>query len=154
MEQEGVYYFSPSTHYVGCTVENVPTPPPNKASLNASLYTAVEGGNKRNRAETPHPTDPTQPLDTIALNGKNRQQKASCVNSLNYHSGGQGIRHSVYKCLQGKRLEQSEKSGVIKSVIDCDTLANKQLSDVISAWSILPPNIRNAVLLLIQQYVQ
>ena len=56
--------------------------------------------------------------------------------------------------LQDNDLGKFQESSVIKSVITCDELENEQLSDVIAAWSMLPPNIREAILLLVQQYAQ
>ena len=77
---------------MGLTAKITDSTPQNKASLNASLYTAVRGGIRGSGAESPSPQELTQPLDMIALGGKNRQEMASSVNRLNYQSGGQGIR--------------------------------------------------------------
>ena len=79
---------------------------------------------------------------------------ASRVKRLDYHSGGQGYRHCSCKSLQKQDLEELLKSGVIKSVIITGDPENEQLFDVVSAWSSLPPNIREAIILLVQQYVQ
>ena len=79
---------------------------------------------------------------------------ASRVKRLDYHSGGQGYQHCSCKSLQKQDLEELLKSGVIKSVIITGDPENEQLFDVVSAWSSLPPNIREAIILLVQQYVQ
>jgi len=69
-------------------------------------------------------------------------------------SGGQGIRPHACKSLQQKDLEKLSKSGVIKSVIIAQTPENEKLFDIVSAWSSLPPNIRTAIVLLVQPHVQ
>ena len=79
---------------------------------------------------------------------------ASNVNRLNYRSGGQGIRQCACNSLQNKDLEQSPETGVIKSVIVADSPEDEQLSDVVSAWTSLPSNVRAAIILLVQSYVQ
>jgi len=56
--------------------------------------------------------------------------------------------------LSDNSLGQFQKSGVIKSVIICNDLENKQVSDVVSAWPSLPPNIKEAILLLVRQQFQ
>jgi len=48
----------------------------------------------------------------------------------------------------------SSKSGVLKSIIIADTPENEQLSDVVSGWSPLPPNIRVTIVLFVLQHVQ
>jgi hypothetical protein len=73
---------------------------------------------------------------------------------MKWFSGGQGIRQCSCNALKNKDLEQSPKSGVIKSVIIADNPENEQLSDVVSAWSSLPLNIRTAIVPLVQQHVQ
>jgi hypothetical protein len=83
-----------------------------------------------------------------------RQETASCVNFPNSQSGGHGSRTQSNTSLKNKDLVTSSKSGVIKSVIIPDNPGDEQLSDVISAWSALPPNIRIAIILLVQQHVQ
>jgi hypothetical protein len=73
---------------------------------------------------------------------------------LKRSSGGQGIRHGSYKSLPSQGLGQSAKLDAIKSVIVCDDSANEQLSNVVSAWSALPPYIRGVILLLVRQHVK
>ena len=58
----------------------------------AAQYTAVWGGIGQNRAESPSFMELVQLLTGKELSGTNRQEVATRVSSLNYHSGGQGIR--------------------------------------------------------------
>ena len=118
-----------------------------KASLNASLYTAAEGGIERNEAETPSHDELPQPLATTAFSGKKWQIEAPCGNLKKPISGGQGIRHGGCNLLQDNDLGESWQSCGTKSGTLCDELENEQLSDVIAAWSMLPPNIQEAILL-------
>jgi hypothetical protein len=50
-------------------------------------------------------------------------------------------------------MKIDKKSGT-KSGTAYENPQNDQLSDVVSAWSSLPPNIRAAIVLLVQQHVQ
>ena len=65
---------------------------PEGVAQNPAQYTAAEGGIEGQEEEIAPLFDFTQPVDTTALNGKKRHRAASCVKSLNYQSGGQGIR--------------------------------------------------------------
>ena len=56
--------------------------------------------------------------------------------------------------LQDNGLEQSAMLGGVKSGVVCESPENEQLSDVISAWSSLPSHIREAILLLVRQYIR
>ena len=118
----------------------------------------IEGGTDWNGVETPHDADSMQPFDTTVLNSKKWQEAAHDGNrpqkAFQHHSGGQGIRQHTRKSLSDNGLEQSAQSHVVKYVVVSDNLENKHLSDVISAWSLLPPDIQQAVLLLVRQYVK
>ena len=76
----------------GFALEYSAPAPLDRTSLNTSLHTAVAGVFEWNGVETPSPTDSTQPIATTAFSGKKWQGAAHSANSLNYHSGGQGIR--------------------------------------------------------------
>ena len=92
MRGEEAHFVPFLTQNEGHTVEHTVSTPPTKASLNASLYTAVQGELGRNREETPPCSDSTQPFEITALNGKKRQRKAHDANLPNCHSGWRGIR--------------------------------------------------------------
>ena len=133
-----------------CAVENkVPTP-----IAIPSLNTAARGEFRGNRAESPSCTNVQHALENKAYDGNKRQHVVSCVNYHNVPYGGGGNRTQTRKSLQHNSLEQSQGSTVIKSVIIPDNPENEQLSDVISAWSSLPDNIREAILLLIRSQVR
>ena len=72
---------------MGVPVDNIGT---NKASLNASLYTAVEGRIRDHGAEMPFYPNPIHALENKAHEGRKRQEAVSCVNCLNYPIGGGG----------------------------------------------------------------
>jgi len=74
------------------TLESVAPIPQTRASLNASLYTAVEGGIRDNGAESPMMPDSIHALENKVHDGKNRQEVVHSVNHLNSHSGGHGSR--------------------------------------------------------------
>ena len=120
----------------------------------ASLYTAVEGEFEGQGAESPSCTNLQHALENKAHEGSERQAVVSCVNYQNVLHGGGGNRTQPCKSLQNKDLGIMLESGVIKSVIIADSPEDEQLTDVISVWASLPPNIRTAIVLLVQQHVQ
>ena len=65
-----------------------------------------------------------------------------------------GIDTVAVNPLQDNGLEQLPSTHVVKYVVVSDDIENKHLSDVISAWSMLPPDIQQAILLLVRQYVK
>ena len=65
-----------------------------------------------------------------------------------------GIDTVAVSPLRDNGLCELAEQGGTKSVTLCDELENEQLSDVIAAWSMLPPNIQEAILLLVRQYAQ
>ena len=70
-----------------------------KMFLNASLYTAVEGVNEWNRAETPSTIESMQPLDVKALKGKKWKEGVPHGPPKNPHSGGHGSRtRNTFRC--------------------------------------------------------
>ena len=71
------------THLVPFPLRNEGLTPPNKASLNASLYTAVEGEFEGNGAENPSCPNLQHALENKAHDGSKRQVAVSCVN---YHN--------------------------------------------------------------------
>ena len=89
---ETVHYISQPMPSMSFTAGDADPTSTTKASLNASLYTAVSGGIWGTGAESPFSTDSQHALENKAHEGKNRQETASCASSLNYRSGGQGIR--------------------------------------------------------------
>jgi len=123
---DGIFYISEPIPNLTFFVENAGSHLPTKASLNASLYTAAEGGTGQIRAESPTAPDSSQSLDMIAVSGKNRQQTAPSLNYLDCPSGGQGIASacpnsfillhlevfaiafSIYFSILGKKLECSD----------------------------------------------
>ena len=66
-----------------------------------------------------------------------------------------GVKHTPLSSLKNKAQTDIAESGVIKSVIICDTPEkppeNEQLADLIFAWPSLPSNVRQAILLLARQ---
>jgi len=73
--------------------------PKTKASLKASLYTAVRGGIGGNGAETPSCTNVQHALENKEHEGNKRQEMVSCVNAPNSQSGGHGSRtRNTFRC--------------------------------------------------------
>ena len=93
-------------------------------------------------------------LGNKAHEGDKRQEEVSCVNTLNYTKRMERDFIRSSQLLENKGVGQSAKLSVAKSVAVDDELENKQLSDVISTWSSLPPHIREVILLLVRQHVQ
>jgi len=63
------------TQSEGYTIENISSNPSGKASLNASLYTAAQGGVSLNETESPSMTNSRNPLQSrhlTAIKGKGR----------------------------------------------------------------------------------
>ena len=142
----------------GFDTEYTAPTPPGKAAQNAAQHTAVEGGIEGNGAEMPPSTNTLQPLTGTVFSSKKRHREEShgiphCTPVWAIIGGG-GNRHCCCNSLHHKELEQSSKPSGAK----CGALnhypENEQLSDVISAWSLLPPDTRQAILLLVRQYVQ
>ena len=65
-----------------------------------------------------------------------------------------GFNTVIVSALQDNGLEQSPMAGGVKSGVVCCSPENEQLSDVISAWALLPQHIQEAILLLVRQYIQ
>ena len=92
----------------GLTPESIAPTSKTKASLNASLYTAVEGEFGCNREESPTSTNVQHALENKEQEGSKRQEVVSCVNYQNDNNGGGGnrtrvpipIRISVYVCIR------------------------------------------------------
>ena len=61
-----------------------------------------------------------------------------------------GIDTVAVSPLQDNDLAQMTKPSGFNYGFVCDDLENEQLSDVIAAWSMLPPNIQEAILLLVR----
>ena len=75
--------------------------------------------------------------------------------TFQYHTADdKGFDTVAVSPLYDNNLEQSLMLGGVKCGVINDELENEQLSDVISAWSMLPPNIQEAILLLVRQYAQ
>jgi len=131
---------------------------PKGVAQKAAQYTAVWGGIRGNGEESPSFMGLAQLLKSTALSGEDRQETAHSVNHLNYQSGGQGIRHCFCNSLQDNRLEQSLECAGTKSGTLCESPVEtpeiQELLDIATAWSSLPPNIRVAIVLLVQQHVR
>ena len=76
----------------GFALEYSAPAPLDRTSLNTSLHTAVAGVFEWNEVEASSHNELPQPIAATAFNGTKWQGAAHSANSLNYHSGGQGIR--------------------------------------------------------------
>jgi len=64
---------------------------PSKASLNASLYTAAEGVNKQNGAETLFTIDPRNPLQVQHLTAKSGKRRHTAQTAQITTAEGTGV---------------------------------------------------------------
>jgi len=83
-----------------------------------------------------------------------RCEESVIVEAVNHRPDGEGFDSVIVSPCNNNGLEQSVKSGGVKSGVICENPENEHLSDVISAWSFLPSHFQEAILLLVRQYVQ
>jgi len=140
------------------TVEYTASNTPPGVAQKAAQYVAANGENDGNGAETPFLSNVHHVLENKEHEDNKRQELVTRAKPLNYQSGGQGIRFCSCKSLQEQGLEQSLECAGTKCGTLCESLIEtpeiQELFDIATGWSSLPPNIRVAIVLLVQQHLQ
>ena len=115
---------------------------------------AVEDGIEQNGEESPSLMIYRNSLNARHLAARSGKRGNLAESPQNPFLEAAGIDTVAVSSCKQRGLGQSAQSGGVKSGVICENLENEPLSDVVSAWSFLPPHIRDAILLLVRQYVQ
>ena len=138
----------------GLNVDSTEPTHENRASLNASLYAAAEGEFGGNGEESPFFAHTHHALENKEHEGNLRQE---VVSSCKFTKLPQRRTRDSDTCSQVFVVQRVKEIAKISGAKSSDSPADpqsEQLASIVLAWSSLPDNIREAILLLIRQYVQ